>query len=187
MGSRRTVITNQSNVTALDYITPGEIRELFAQGNHSALAFLPQFLLAYPSSIVDSPISAGYVLDEKVLCKVFKNLYRLEPLIDDNGNRIPRTVRLSDEASELCQGYFCEIKKKRRGSSSYLSSVYSYLPRYLLSLSLVIHYMNWSIHGNEKDELLIHEDTMITALAFMEIFEAEQRRVYSTFFNKSEK
>jgi hypothetical protein len=148
---------------------------------------LERFLFAYPRTLnamwTEEDISEGALMAYRAL---YESLRELSMDKDEDGDPVEVPVSFSPEAKEVYVDAYNDHRKEivTPGFPRYLRSVWAKLEAYTLRLTLILACCRVAeSNGAER----VEQDDVIRALALIDYFKGQARRVFGTLYGFDEK
>jgi hypothetical protein len=177
-GDPRTIFVPRAAVCVTGGIQPTILqRALSIENRESGLA--ARLLLTYPPRMSKRWTESDIDPDsEDQLVRLFDWLYRLKPIVTDDGDIRPEIVQLSEEAKAIWIDYYNEHATEQSEMVGDMASAWSKLEEYAARLALVIHFARWAA-GENVQESLLDAFSMQAGITLAKWFKNETRRVYA--------
>jgi hypothetical protein len=107
-----------------------------------------------------------------------RQLYTLEPTIDERNRDAPVVLRLDGEAEAVWGAYFNEIQRELAGEDERTRAMLAKLEGGAARLALVIHWGRWA-DGEDVSTERVDADSMRRGITLARWFAREARRVYA--------
>ena len=179
-GTPSTIHIPRAAMCVIGGIQPGILkRALDAEQRDSGLA--ARLLVTNPPRKAKRWTEAD--IDPKLdaeLARLLDRLYELIPTHEDEGELVPRTVRLGLTAKSIWITYYNAHNLEQTDLAGDLAAAWSKLEEYAARLALVIHFIRWAA-GDTKlaREDYVDGDSMKAGITLVKWFKHEARRVYA--------
>lgn len=118
---------------------------------------------------------------ETEMDRVFANLFRLDPALDDCGEPTPRMLVLAPEAKAMWLTFFEAHNAELAQLSGDLAAVWSKLEAAAARLALVVHCVRVSAGDPDAYEQVVDRSSMEAGITLARWFGHEARRAYRSF------
>jgi len=176
-GEPRTIYVPHAAVCVTGGIQPTILqRALSVENRESGLA--ARLLLSYPprkpKRWTETDIDPN---TEEDISRLFEFLYKLLPVVTEDGEIRPLVVRLNEEAKAAWTAYYDDHATEQSEMVGDMASAWSKLEEYAARLALVIHYARWAA-GENVEEFVLDVHSMKAGIALAKWFKHEAKRVY---------
>jgi hypothetical protein len=177
-GDPRTIYVPHASVCVIGGIQPTILqRALSVENRESGLA--ARLLLSYPprkpKRWTEADIDPNV---EEDVSRLFEFLYKLLPVVTENGEIRPLVVRLNEEAKAVWIAYYDDHASEQSEMVGDMASAWSKLEEYAARLALVIHYIRWAA-GENVEEFVLDAHSMKAGITLAKWFKHEAKRVYA--------
>jgi hypothetical protein len=177
-GEPRTIYVPHAAVCVTGGIQPTILqRALSAENRESGLA--ARLLLSYPPRKPKRWTEADIDPNaEEDISRLFEFLYKLLPVVTEDGEIRPLVVRLNEEAKSAWIAYYDNHATEQAEMVGDMASAWSKLEEYAARLALVIHYARWAA-GENVEEFVLDAHSMTAGITLAKWFKHEAKRVYA--------
>ena len=177
-GDPRTIYVPHAAVCVTGGIQPTILqRALSVENRESGLA--ARLLLSYPprkpKRWTEADIDPNI---EEDISRLFEFLYKLLPIVTENGEIRPLVVRMNEEAKRAWIAYYDDHANEQSEMVGDIASAWSKLEEYAARLALVIHYARWA-SGENVEEFVLDAHSMKAGITLAKWFKHEAKRVYA--------
>ena len=177
-GDPRTIYVPHAAVCVTGGIQPAILqRALSIENRESGLA--ARLLLSYPPRKPKRWTEADIDPNtEEDISRLFEFLYKLLPVVNEQGEMKPLIVRLDEGAKAEWIAYYDDHATEQADMIGDMASAWSKLEEYAARLALVIHYARWA-SGENVEEFVLDAHSMKAGIALAQWFKREAKRVYA--------
>ena len=177
-GDPRTIYVPHAAVCVTGGIQPTILqRALSVENRESGLA--ARLLLSYPPRKPKRWTEADIDPNaEEDISRLFEFLYKLLPVVTEDGEIRPLIVRLNEEAKAVWIAYYDNHATEQSEMVGDMASAWSKLEEYAARLALVIHYARWAA-GENVEEFVLDAHSMKAGITLAKWFKHETKRVYA--------
>jgi hypothetical protein len=116
---------------------------------------------------------------EAELVRLVDHLYQLHPMVDENGEAQPVSVRLAAEAKSAWTAYYNAHAIEQTSLTGDLSAAWSKLEEYAARLALIVHFSRWAANDPSlANPDILDAASMTAGIALATWFKHEAQRVY---------
>jgi hypothetical protein len=153
-------------------------RQVIRVGHDGNIGLIASLLLAMPpTEPIQRASGTGASPTTKTrLAELFDKLWSLDAGRDALGRIVPNELVLSDEAQWEWLQFHNRIDVEQAELTGYLAAAWSFLPSYVLRLSMVVHLCRWA-EGQPVDPVVIDAESLRAAVKLVEWFGCEARRI----------
>lgn len=156
-------------VSLIGTIQPGVLKTMLAKQETNG--FIDRFSIAYPDNLKSMAFN-----EEEIPQSIIDNYHefinkmlQIKPLTNSYEFASPKTIKLSKEAKQLWKEWFDELaEKKNNTKSERIQSIYSKLDNMVAKIALILHCMDDTDKGLDRDE--ITRSTLLDATRVGEYF-----------------
>jgi Protein of unknown function (DUF3987) len=187
-GEPRTIFVPHATVSVAGSIQPGVLRRALSREHHEN-GMAARFLFAMPPKRQKRWTEAE--IDEQLetdVLALFDRLYDLQPDHDDDGEPIPRLVKLSAAAKhDVWIPFYNQHGREQIELDDDLSAAWSKLEGYAARLALVHHLIRVAADDDKvSDPDTVDETSMAAGIALSRWFGQEAKRVYAMLSESEE-